>query len=140
MSTPTLPRGIRNNNPGNIRWGDAWQGLVSQDQRTDPTFCQFTDAVYGIRAMVRIFGKYSDAYGLNTVAGIINRWAPPSENNTLAYVLNVARLIGVAPDDKINVHNTAIMDTLIKAVIQHENGEQPYDTATIDKGIALAGV
>jgi hypothetical protein len=142
MSTPasTAPRGIRNNNPGNIRWGDAWQGLLSADQRTDPTFCQFTDPVYGIRAMARIFAKYSDAYGLTTVAGIIGRWAPPVENDTPAYVSNVARLLGVSPSDKINVHDAAIMCMLIKAVIQHENGEQPYDSAAIDKGTALAGV
>jgi hypothetical protein len=142
MSAPasTAPRGIRNNNPGNIRWGDAWQGLIDPSQRTDPSFCQFTEPVYGIRAMARIFAKYSDAYGLTTVRGIIGRWAPPSENNTDAYVQNVANLIGVGPDDKINVHDTRTMDTLIKAVIQHENGQQPYDTATIDKGVALAGV
>ncbi len=142
MSTPSsaAPRGIRNANPGNIRWGDAWQGLVPPDLRTDPTFCQFTDPVYGIRAMARIFAKYSDAYGLTTVADIIGRWAPPVENDTPAYVANVAHLIGVGPNDKINVHDSSIMETLIKAVIQHENGQQPYDTATIDKGITLAGV
>lgn len=133
-------RGVRNANPGNIRWGDAWQGLVAPAQRTDPSFCQFTDPVYGIRAMARIFAKYQDAYGLKTVRGIIERWAPPSENNTESYVANVAHLIGVGPDVSINVHDAATMETLIKAVIQHENGEQPYDSATIDKGIALAGV
>lgn len=51
-------RGIRNNNPGNIRWGDEWKGLVPETQRTDKSFCQFKSAEYGIRAMIIILRNY----------------------------------------------------------------------------------
>lgn len=139
MSTPTVPRGVRNLNPGNIRWGSAWQGLVTPAERTDPTFCQFVDVVYGIRAIARIIGTYFDAYNLRTVAGIINRWAPPNENNTSAYVQSVAQQMGVGPADQVNVHVDSVMLALVKAIIQHENGQQPYPDALIERGIQLAG-
>lgn len=132
------PRGIRNNNPGNIRWGDAWQGLVAQDQRTDASFCQFTDAKYGIRAMAKIFQKYQDAYKLNTVQGMITRWAPPNENDTTSYVVSVANSVGCKPNVTIDVRAPGIMFSLLKAVIQHENGQQPYSDDQIKAGIALA--
>ena len=139
MSTPTVPRGIRNNNPGNIRWGAAWQGLVPPAQRTDASFCQFTDPSWGIRAIAKIMLTYADAYNLNTVQGVINRWAPPNENNTRAYVSSVAQSMGVAPADQIDVHVDTVMCSLVKAIILHENGQQPYPDALIEQGVSLAG-
>ena len=138
MSTPAVPRGIRNNNPGNIRLGSPWFGLVPASQQTDPSFCQFTDAKYGIRAMGKILCTYHDTYGLDTIQEMIGRWAPPNENDTAAYVANVAHLVGVAPTDKINIHDPNTLAPIVKAIIQHENGEQPYDDATIMTGVQLA--
>ena len=123
------PRGIRNNNPGNIRWGDDWRGLVPYAQRTDKSFCQFTAPEYGIRAMIIILRNYQRKRGLKTVADIINRWAPPVENNTLAYINSVAKSVGVKPDQAIDV-----MDS-----ITHENGVQPYGFDVFVKAIDLAG-
>ena len=139
MSTPTVPRGIRNANPGNIRWGAAWQGLVPSAQRSDPSFCQFTDPVYGIRAIAKVMLTYADVYHLNTVQGVIGRWAPPNENNTAAYVLSVAQSMGVGPAVPIDVHVDTVMCSLVKAIIQHENGQQPYPDALIEQGVSLAG-
>ncbi len=139
MSTPTVPRGIRNNNPGNIRWGASWQGLVQPAQRTDPSFCQFTAPSWGIRAIAKVMLTYADAYNLNTVQGVINRWAPPNENNTQAYVQSVAQSMGVAPADSIDVHVDTVMCSLVKAIILHENGQQPYPDALIEQGVSLAG-
>jgi hypothetical protein len=133
-----LPRGVRNANPGNIRWGSAWQGLVAPAERTDPSFCQFVDPVYGIRAIAKIMQTYADVYNLKTVQGVIGRWAPPNENNTASYVLSVARSMGVAPADPIDVHVDTVMCSLVKAIIQHENGQQPYPDALIEKGVQLA--
>jgi hypothetical protein len=138
MSTPTVPRGIRNANPGNIRWGSAWQGLKAPAERTDPSFCQFVDPVYGIRAIAKIMLTYADAYNLRTVQGVIGRWAPPNENNTASYVLSVARSMGVGPADQIDVHVQPVMCSLVKAIIQHENGQQPYPDQLIEQGVALA--
>ena len=68
------PRGIRNNNPGNLRIsGNAWQGKIPTSQNTDGAFEQFSYYVYGVRAMIKLIGNDHTNYGLNTVAQIINR-------------------------------------------------------------------
>jgi hypothetical protein len=133
------PRGIRNNNPGNIRWGDEWKGLVSKPQRTDKSFCQFTGPEYGIRAMVVILRNYQRKYALNTISGIIHRWAPPNENNTQAYIDSVARALGVEADQRIDVTDSRVMIPLLEAIIKHENGQQPYSFDVFVRAVDLAG-
>ncbi|WP_445497823.1 structural protein [Photorhabdus sp. SF281] len=132
-----MSRGIRNNNPGNIRWGDDWQGLASESQRTDKSFCQFVSPEYGIRAMIKILYNYNRKYGLKTVKGIISRWAPPNENNTDGYINCVCKDTDVTRDQVVDVFNQAFMTKLIKAVITVENGSQPYDNEVIDKAFSL---
>ncbi|HGM7056765.1 TPA: structural protein [Serratia marcescens] len=139
MVSNNQPRGIRNNNPGNIRWGDDWRGLVPDAQRTDKSFCQFTSPEYGIRAMIVILRNYQRKRGLKTVADIINRWAPPVENNTLAYINSVAKSVGVDPDQVIDVMDSRVMIPLLEAIITHENGVQPYDIDVFVMAIDLAG-
>lgn len=139
MASNNQPRGIRNNNPGNIRWGDDWRGLVPDAQRTDKSFCQFTSPEYGIRAMIIILRNYQRKRGLKTVADIINRWAPPVENNTLAYINSVAKSVGVDPDQAIDVMDSRVMIPLLEAIITHENGIQPYGFDVFVKAIDLAG-
>lgn len=132
LNRSSLPRGIRNHNPGNIRRsGDAWQGLAPV--QADPAFFQFVDPVYGIRALVRILDNYQRKHGLRTVRQIINRWAPPVENDTGAYVAHAARALGVDPDASIDVRDH--MAALVRVIIQHENGQQPYSGAQIAQGI-----
>ena len=133
-----IPRGIRNHNPGNIRHGDKWQGL--SEEQTDSSFCVFDAPEYGIRALAKILLNYERKYGLNTVRKIINRYAPEVENDTASYVLSVAGQLGVAADEVIDVADTAVMLVLIKAIIRHENGCQPYDNEVLIKGIKMAGV
>lgn len=131
MSTP---RGIRNNNPGNIRHGINWDGL--SEEQPDKSFCTFERPEYGIRAMAKILLTYERKYGLDTVAGIINRWAPPVENNTTAYVDHVAAQCGVDPHERIVV--ASYLDKLCLAIIAHENGQQPYTYETIQHGLDMA--
>ena len=129
------PRGIRNNNPGNIENnGIEWNGLSSQ--QTDNRFYQFQAPEYGIRAMARILNNYQIKYGLNTVRGLIDRWAPPHENDTGSYAEHVAHAAGLHPDQPIEVseHLSAIIPVMIK----HENGLQPYSQAQIETGISMA--
>lgn len=133
---PNLPRGIRNNNPGNIELGDNWQGL--SDTQTDPRFAQFDNAIYGIRALARVLMNYQRRYGINTINGVINRWAPGTENDTAAYINAVSRATGISPDAPIDLENTATLQRIIPAIIKHENGVQPYSVAKIREGIALA--
>lgn len=143
MSTP---RGIRNNNPGNIRWGDDWKGLVPQAQRTDKDFCQFYDVKWGIRALVKVLLNYRKRpgmpgvgnSGIDTVREIISRWAPPNENNTEAYIQSVAKACGVRPNDVIDLTDKNLMLSMVKAIIRHENGIQPYTDAILLAGIGLA--
>lgn len=138
MTVP-VSRGIRNNNPGNIRWGDEWQGLVPKVQRTDKSFCQFVKPEYGIRAMIIILRNYQRKYGLDTVTGIIKRWAPPNENNTQAYINSVAQATGVNSAQRIDTRDSQFMMKLLQAIIKHENGSQPYGFEMFVRAIELAG-
>ena len=118
------PRGIRNNNPGNIRVSAInWQGEVPG---TDKEFETFATPEDGLRALETNLSAYRDKHGLKTVRGLINRWAPPTENNTSAYVNTVAQALGVNPDDEIDTTNPQVMQTLRDAIVQHENGQNPY--------------
>lgn len=133
----TYPRGIRNNNPGNIRHGDKWQGLA--DKQTDAAFCVFKAPEWGIRALVKILRNYQTKHGLKTVESIINRFAPQIENDTSSYILSVCQVLDVKPRDVIDVFEPGIMINLLKAVIRHENGIQPYSDEVLKKSIELAG-
>jgi hypothetical protein len=98
-----IPRGIRNNNPLNIRRSkDQWKGLVAQ--QNDRAFCQFKSLEYGWRAAFYLLTRtYYHKYRLYTIRGIISRWAPPIENNTEAYIANVSHLTGIDPDEPIGI-------------------------------------
>ena len=139
MSKQTLPRGIRNHNPGNIRRSnDPWQGLA--DRQPDREFFTFQSAVYGIRALARLLIRYQDKYGLRTIGAIINRFAPRQENNTDAYIQSVVIHSGHLSDQKLDMHKFNHLKPLVEAIIFHENGYQPYTEAEITKALLLAGV
>jgi len=127
MTGSNNSRGIRNNNPGNIRWGDEWRGLVPEGQRTDKSFCQFKAPEFGIRAMIIILRNYQSKYGLKTITGIIKRWAPPNENDTQAYIRSVAQATGTDADKPIDLTDSRKLFPLLQAIIKHENGTQPYE-------------
>lgn len=131
-----IPRGVRNNNPGNIRIGDNWQGLAPMQE--DGSFCQFSDAKYGIRALAYLLLKsYHIKRGLNTVRKIINRWAPPSENDTASYVMQVAKAMQVGADEAIDLTKEFALAGLVAAIIKHENGAQPYSGLQIMAGVRM---
>ena len=128
------PRGIRNNNPGNIRRSAVdWLGLSAE--QTDPDFFQFEQPQYGIRAIARILKTYQRE-GVQTLWEAINHWAPPTENDTDAYVKAVCTACDLLPTTKTDF--SQIMPQLVKAIIQHENGQQPYSDALIRYAVALA--
>ena len=135
-----LPRGLRSKNPGNIRLNPStkWQGEIAGD---DPDFCTFTSYAYGIRALATVLLNYQRKRGLRSVAGIINRWAPPIENDTGAYAAAVARAVKVGVHDQIDVEDYAVLRPMVEAIIRHENGRlSPVMSADIDAGLALAGI
>jgi hypothetical protein len=141
MSTSSiLPRGIRNNNPGNIdRDGTAWDGLAP-DQSSDPRFCVFTSAIFGIRALEKVLMSYKQTHGLRTLRGMIGRWAPAVENNTSAYLDDVVRRSGFGPDVEIDIQALEVASKVVPAIIAHENAGYSYPAETISSGLLAAGV
>lgn len=115
----TAARGIRNNNPGNIRHGQPWQGLAPE--QTDSAFATFVTMPWGIRALVKLLQTYRLRYGLNTVRGIITRWAPPAENDTEAYIRAVCRPAGLGADDELP-DDRLTYEYLARVIARHENG------------------
>ena len=73
-------------------------------EQTDPSFCQFENLAYGWRAAFRLLTRtYYHTYRLFTIRAIVNKWAPPNENNTRAYVENVSRLTGIGADEPLGI-------------------------------------
>ncbi|MGV7185697.1 structural protein P5 [Xanthomonas axonopodis] len=137
------PRGVRNNNPGNIdRTGVAWQGedRTAAARAREARFAVFDTPEYGFRALVKTLLTYQRKHDLRTVRGIINRWAPPVENDTGAYVREVAKALGVELDQRINVEAPATAFQLAKAIARHENGGNFWGDAVIWDGVELAGI
>ena len=130
-----LLRGIRNKNPGNIKLGTDWDGLAAE--QTDPTFCIFDEAVMGIRALMRILLTYRFTHNKKNIDSIIRRWAPPSENDTEAYIKFVAKRMEIEPMAMIDNSIEAYLP-LVKSIIQMENGMQPYDDELIVEGMYKA--
>lgn len=120
MEQMKLPRGIRNNNPLNIRIGNAWVGEV--EHPTDNQFEQFTSMVYGLRAGFIILRRYIERYHINTIEGIISRWAPNNENNTGKYILAVSSLMDMSPSTEICFNDEYIMTFLVAAMVRVECG------------------
>ena len=135
-----LPRGIRNNNPLNIRRGkDQWKGLRAQQQ--DAAFCQFETLEYGWRAAFHLLTRtYYHKYRLYTIRKIIGKWAPPGENQTEAYIRNVSRLTGIDPDEPIGIPSDQaarwIMLGLAMAI--QENGPDSIDHFALLRGWTLS--
>lgn len=134
MSLLGEPRGIRNNNPLNIRWNSAnnWQGQTGRDSGG---FSIFDTPVNGIRAAARVLDNYAKR-GLTTIAQIISTWAPAADgNNVEAYVSHVESVMGKGRNVKIS---RADYLPLLRVMIKHENGKQPYTDSQILAGINAA--
>lgn len=155
--TKDLPRGYRSRNPGNIdRTSDRWLGMA-EDQSSDPRFIVFESADYGIRCIMRLLITYHERHGLNTIRGIVSRWAPPNgqnpatgqtyTQNTDAYIKHASALTGFHPDEPLDLFDRDTNLAVTKAIIRHELGDPAphgkpaewYDEATYAKAMALAG-
>lgn len=137
MNTST--RGERNNNPGNIRINpnQNWLGMILGD---DPKFVKFKDPIWGIRALGKILITYRRKDLCTSIRNIINRWAPPSDNNnTEAYISAVCKDAGnIDPNVFYNVELKDKLKPLVKAIIIHENGRCIYSDTQLDEGVSLA--
>lgn len=117
-----LPRGLRNNNPGNLRISNIkWQGKIPNNQNTDRAFEQFQNIVFGIRAMLTDVANDITVKKLNTLRKLINSYAPPSENDTINYINFVSKATGLNQDAEIKL-TPDLLSKIVKSKILIENG------------------
>ena len=129
------PRGIRNNNFGNLRiTKDKWQGL--REKQEDKSFFQFTEMKWGYRALIRTLQNYRLKWGCKTISDFINRWAPPVENNTSGYISRVCKEMQVPNSYVPDINDKATMCAFAAAISQVENGV-PAVMADVEKGWEL---
>jgi hypothetical protein len=135
----SMPRGIRNNNPGNIRnvggGKNNWKGKVNLEDNRDGVrlkggkfmirkeFEQFKSMEFGIRAMTVLIRNYIKRYGLDTIEKIIPVYAPAVENNVEAYIKHVVRMSKIRRDAVIDYRDKETLYSLIRAMCFHENGK-----------------
>lgn len=123
MANEKLPRGLRHNNPGNIRINsDLFQGEIRPSK--DKSFKQFNTMAYGYRAIFKILSNYYRNYKLDTIRKIIGRWAPENENNTNAYIKAVSDYAGIPADDPININDREQMIRIVAGMSKVENGRE----------------
>lgn len=152
MTNPTETRGYLNNNPGNIdrspnfRWNeeirDPKDPRLTQFQKKELTkgrFCVFPHAGYGIRALVLNLQAYQRS-GLLSIRAMINRWAPPVENNTEAYIAAVAQTLKVSADVPVDMADYKTAFAMADAIIKVECAGQPYTPTELEDGLRLAGI
>lgn len=116
-----MTRGLRNNNPGNLRLSkDKWQGL--RLLQTDKEFFQFETMAHGYRALIRTLQNYRKLHKCQTIADFISRYAPKIENNTAGYIQRVCREMQVPTTYVPDVNDKATMCNFAAAISQVENG------------------
>ena len=116
-----MSRGLRNNNPGNIRQSAVrYQGEIVPS--TDPAFKQFKSILWGYRAMFMLLHTYRKKHGLNTLDGMIRRYAPPFENHTEGYLKAVCNWSGIPADRNLNTLDGTVMIPIVCAMSRVENG------------------
>ena len=127
------PRGLRNNNPLNIRHSaDNFQGEIKGN---DKSFKSFSSLPYGYRAGFVILGSYLSR-GLNTIEKIISKWAPSVENDTESYIKNVEKWSGVTRYKVLTSADGADYILIVAAMCFVENG-QNADISAVRAGFNL---
>ena len=128
-----LPRGLRLKNPGNIRPGAGFFGEIGDDGG----YAKFASDAAGLRAIQRLLMTYGNQYGINTLRGLANRYAPPSDNNpTENYIEFLSQKTGIDPDEPINLAERGA--EIIPAIIGFEQGKQPFSQEMINTAINAA--
>lgn len=129
-----MARGYRNCNPGNIR--NSPVRYLGEKESTDIAFKQFESMAWGFRAMFVLLDTYRVRYGLKTLQQMIERYAPPSENDTTGYVSHITRRTRIADISTVDTHSEKQMIPLVTAMAAMENGSDP-DAEDVRKGWEL---
>jgi hypothetical protein len=128
-------RGLRNNNPFNLKRSVArWQGKLNQTM--DLTFEQFADLRMGIRAGLKNVITHINR-GENTIRKLITTYAPPSENDTLAYINAVCSTLGIAADTKLTHIDARFLMSISRAIFKVELGNAQKDVSDDDILVAI---
>lgn len=123
MERKSMPRGLRNNNPLNIRIStDKFVGEVQPSQ--DKAFKQFDTMAHGYRAAFRVLRTYINNYKCDTIRKIISRWAPKNENHTENYIKVVSERSGITADEPILADNREMMIRIVASMSYVENGRE----------------
>lgn len=120
---PTASIGLRQHNPGNLRsWGKA---------PVMDGFAAFNSDQAGLLAMGLNLRRYGSR-GIDTISGIVNRWAPASDgNNVGAYIADLSRQTGFGANQHLNLNDAKVLAPLMAGIIRHEQGSNPFDAATL---------
>lgn len=130
-----VSRGLDNCNPGNIRRSRVrYKGELPHS--TDPEFRQFESVEWGYRAIFMLLYTYHHRHGCRTLRQMIDRYAPPSENPTSAYLRFVSQQSGIDPDYVLDVTNKILMVEVVCAISHFENGV-PADRNAVCRGWEL---
>lgn len=119
-------RGVRNNNPLNLKKGCNWKG--ERPNQSDPDFEEFQTMQLGIRAAFKLMRNHITGFKgtrpkMNTLKKLIAVWAPPTENSTTRYVDYVSAQVGLSPSDIIDPDNRAMMCKIARAMAHVECGQ-----------------
>ena len=128
QGSPHDPRGIRNNNPGNLNY--VGQEGATKEGGPNGRFAVFRSAEDGLRALADQLRRYGSR-GINSVRAIISKFAPASENNTQAYIGSVSKGLGIGADAALDLNDPRVLQGLMGAIIKVENGKNPYSAEQI---------
>ncbi len=136
-------RDVRNNNPGSLRRTNIiWQGQLTlplemnEEQQGETEFCVFVTPLMGFRALALDLHT-AIMKGYNTIEKLIAHYAPPTENDTETYILDVVKAMGVDRGIVLSPNDVGQMYSLGKAVATHESG-WVWNGADLEAGVKLA--
>ena len=128
-------RAERNFNPGNLNF--AGQAGATLEPGANGRFARFSSEEEGIAALVRQLRLYQQR-GIDTLEEIVKKYAPPSENNTQAYIASMARWTGLSAGEKLDMNDPDTVRKLIQGISRKEGRYTPLSEGQIMTGISIA--
>ncbi|HFS7474950.1 TPA: hypothetical protein ACH1PF_002528 [Enterobacter cloacae] len=131
----SAPRGIRNNNPGNLNY--AGQAGATLEGGEGGRFAVFESMQHGVAALYKQLQLYFKR-GINTLSSIVKTYAPASDNNNVdAYISALTKATGKGANEVLDSGDTATIARLMKGIVDHENGKGYISSSDIMGGIQL---
>lgn len=131
----SAPRGIRNNNPGNLNY--AGQAGATMEGGEGGRFAVFESMQHGVAALYKQLQLYFKR-GINTLSSIVKTYAPASDNNNVdAYISALTKATGKGANEVLDSGDTATIARLMKGIVDHENGKGYISSSDIMGGIQL---